>query len=361
MRVLFYSPYLPHHFGGGEKHLFDVASTVSTKHEVFIAIPSEYISREKKLDEIKKKYEDFLNYSLAAITFIPSQLKNGSIYQKLKETKQFDYVYYVTDGSFFLSGARKNNLHIQIPFTNKLNLWEKIKLASWQIKNTNSEFTKNVIEKNWDIKVNFVHHPLVSLDEIQPVKNKEKIILHVGRFFKQLHSKRQDVLVNFFKKLVDENKKELSGWKLLLVGSVEDEEYVAEIRKQITGYPIEIMTEVSRETLVKLYKKAAIYWHATGFGVDETSNPEKVEHFGITTIEAMAAGCVPVVINKGGQKEIIGSELNELLWDSQEQCFNITKKLITEPNEYTKLQEQSLDRVKKFSKPEFELLVWKMF
>ncbi|MBP7843091.1 glycosyltransferase, partial [Candidatus Woesebacteria bacterium] len=125
--------------------------------------------------------------------------------------------------------------------------------------------------------------------------------------------------------------------------------------------PIEILTDVSREMLVKLYRKAAIYWHATGFGVDETVNPEKVEHFGITTIEAMAAGCVPIVINKGGQKEILGSELQDLLWNSESECLDATKKIISEVSEYEKYQSISLERVKKFSKPVFEATIWKMF
>ncbi len=361
MKVLFYSPYIPNHFGGGEKHFFDVASVVATKHEVSVAIPHEYLSRENNSNIIKKKYETFLNYSLQNIQFIASDLKNGSVLDKLKETRQFDYVYFVTDGSFFISGAKKNNLHIQIPFTNKLNIWEQIKLATWQIKNTNSEFTKSVVEKSWHTKVTFVHNPLVSLEEIKSQDEKEKIIIHVGRFFKQLHSKRQDVLVAFFKKLVDQNKKELAGWKLLLVGSVEDEQFLAEIKSLITGYPIEILTNVSREMLVKLYRKASIYWHATGFGVDETVNPEKVEHFGITTIEAMAAGCVPVVINKGGQKEILGSELKTLLWNSETECLETTKNIILNASEYEKYQRISLQRVKKFSKPVFEATIWKMF
>lgn len=361
MRVLFYSKYIPDHFGGGEKHLFDVATTVAHKHEVFISVPHSIISRENDKKAIIEKYEKFLNYSLDTVQFVSSILNDGSIYEKLKETKKYDYVYYATDGSFFLSMAKKNNLHIQIPLTNKLNLWQKIKLASWQIKNTNSEFTKNVIEKSWNTTVNFVHHPMVSLEEIQLGKNKEKIILHVGRFFKQLHSKRQDILVSFFKKLIDQNSAELSDWRLVLVGSVEDEQYLQEVIDLSKSYPIEIKTNVTRDELINLYKKAKIYWHATGFGIDEMVEPEKVEHFGISTIEAMAAGCVPVVINKGGQKEIIGTKLSNLLWNSQEDCLTETIRLIINQEHYVQMQQEVLERVKLFSRQEFEKVLWEMF
>lgn len=357
MKVLFYSPYIPKHFGGGEKHVFDVATTVAKKHTVFIAVPS--IDQNKAV-EIRTQYEAFLNYSLENITFIQSSLFTGSAFEKLKETSQYDYVYAVTDGSFFLSAAKKNNLHIQIPFTNALSFFDKIKLTSWNIKNSNSEFTKSVVEKSWRVKVDYVHHPLVSLEEIKPQKQKEKIILNVGRFFRQLHSKRQDILVSFFIEL-QKTVPEAKDWKLILVGSVEDSEYLEEVRMLAKGYSISILTDVSRTELISLYQKAAIYWHATGYGVDEAEHPEKVEHFGITTIEAMAAGCVPVVINKGGQKEIIGTELQQLLWDSQEDCLNTTQALLQDTAQFAKTQEQTLRRVQQFSSQEFEKVVWKMF
>ena len=53
------------------------------------------------------------------------------------------------------------------------------------------------------------------------------------------------------------------------------------------------------------YKLAKIYWHASGFGEDLETHPEKAEHFGITTVEAMINGLVPIVIDAGGQKEIV--------------------------------------------------------
>lgn len=365
MRVLFYSPYIPDHFGGGEKHLFDVASTVATKHTVCIALPIELFSRENNekdaIAEIKQKYETFLNYQLDGITFVPSSMKNGSILQKLQESRTFDYIYYATDGSFFLSLAKKNNLHIQIPFTNTLGIWEKIKLSNWNIKNTNSEFTKQVVEKSWNTKINYVHYPLVSLEEIRSQEKKENVILNVGRFFRQLHSKRQDILVQFFKKMHDNYANELKGWKLILVGTVEDESYLQEIKNAAQGYPIEIKTAVSRPELIQLYQLAAIYWHATGYEVDETVHPEKVEHFGISTIEAMAAGCVPIVINKGGQKEILGDQLQDLLWNSEDECIESTIKVIQERKQYLDYQKRSLDRVRKFSRTEFERVLWKMF
>ena len=42
-----------------------------------------------------------------------------------------------------------------------------------------------------------------------------------------------------------------------------------------------------------------------GFGIDPEKNPENTEHFGMTTLEAMSSGCIPLVVPYGGQREIV--------------------------------------------------------
>jgi glycosyltransferase involved in cell wall biosynthesis len=361
-KVCFYSPYIPDHFGGGEKHLFDVMRVVAQKHQCFLAIPG--LNQDNRV-EIKEKYQQFLNYSLDFVELINSPIPDKSFWQKLLFTRKFDSFYYVTDGSLFLSFAGVNHLHIQIPFTDKKGYFDRLKLESWQVKNTNSEFTKKVIEKNWQTKIDLVHYPLVEAKEFKidtkTLEKKEKIILNVGRFFTHLHSKRQDVLVKFFKEMCEKYPQVTKGWKLVLIGSIEDQEYFDQVRKNSLHSPIEIYTDVSRESLINWFKKSKIYWHATGFGINELENPEKVEHFGITTVEAMAAGTVPVVINKGGQKEVLSSELSELLWDDQNDCLSKTLKLIKEEKELTKFQKKVIERSEFFGKNEFEKRVWRMF
>lgn len=361
MKVCFFSPYLPNSsVGGGEKHLFDIALVASRKYSVFIAINQDVWQDRQSMIE---KYQNFLGKSLDQVTFIKSPLfsKEASFFKKLLWTKKFDYLFYWTDGSLFFSLAKINNLHFQIPFTNKLSFLDRIKLSRWQIKNSNSEFTKRVIEKHWQTKVDLVHHPLVNVSEFRTNQNKEKIILNVGRFFRQLHSKKQDVLVKLFEKLCDQHPELMKDYKLVLIGANEDEDYVREIKQLAVGLKIEIYHDISREELIKWYKKAQIYWHATGYGENELKNPEKVEHFGITTIEAMAAGAIPVVINKGGQREILNGELAELLWESDDQAIETTSKLISDPEKQLLFKKAIKNRLIHFDQPEFEQRVWEMF
>jgi glycosyltransferase involved in cell wall biosynthesis len=362
MRICLYSPYIPKHTGGGEKYLFDVAMVLAEKHEVFIAIPQLDVEQE---NAIRLRYERFLQKSLKTISFIPSPLGTGASFtSKWLWTKQFDVLYYATDGSLFFSGAKKNILHIQLPLQlNKTSLMEKLKLANWQIKNTNSEFTKQVVEKSWQTHIDVVHHPKIDVDEIKAAAQhikKEKVIVSVGRFFRQLHSKRQDVMVNIFHQLLEKLPTQTKGWKLVLIGGVEDQEYLAEVKRLAGKAPIEIYTDLDREQLVEWYGKASIYWHAAGYGIDEKTHPEKLEHFGISTVEAMAAGCAPLVYGKGGQVEIMGAELHDQLWLSDEECIQKTQQFIVNGEKRQAIGVAAQERAQIFGPETFAQKLWQM-
>jgi glycosyltransferase involved in cell wall biosynthesis len=356
MKICLYSPYLPDHTGGGEKYLFDVAEVLSQKHEVVMAINQPLTA--PKIQDIKHKYETFLNRSLKKISFVSTPVGTESnLVTKLLWTKAFDVMYYQTDGSLFFSLARKNILHIQVPLKLDKSGWlEQLKLANWNVKNTNSEFTKSVVEKSWPTKIDVVHHPLVELGTTKPFEpeKKAKVILNVGRFFTQLHAKRQDVMVKMFTTLIEKNSQISRGWKLVLIGGVEDQAFTDQISKQAQNLPIEIYHSVSRDQLIEWYQRASIYWHAAGFNVDQAEHPEKVEHFGISTAEAMLAGAAPVVIGKGGQPEILGDDLQNWLWQTEAECLEKTLMLMEDKQLRTEVQAVAHDRAHTFGREPFE-------
>jgi hypothetical protein len=72
---------------------------------------------------------------------------------------------------FFLF-TKKNILHIQVPLTlNKRSLIERLKLKNYQLKNSNSYFTKDYVEKHWPVTIDLVHQPLVNLEEFNSQVN----------------------------------------------------------------------------------------------------------------------------------------------------------------------------------------------
>jgi glycosyltransferase involved in cell wall biosynthesis len=361
MKIVFFSPYLPKHFGGGEKYLLDCAAIMAQAgHQVYVACARQTPISAAEASQIKQAYEDFFHIDLSLVQLISTPLfTSDKWYQKLWWTRQFDCLYYQTDGSLFFSLATENILHIQVPFTSKKSSWlERLKLSNYQIKNTNSHFTKQQIEKSWQTKIDFVHQPYVNLREFDKQKiEKENIILSVGRFFCQLHSKRQDVLVEMFGLLY---KQLPSNWRLVLVGQREDEEFADRVHRLAKDLPIDFVHQADRDQLINYYQKASIYWHAAGYQIDEELNPEKVEHFGISTLEAMAAEAVPVVINKGGQKEILSPELESCLWNSKEDCLQKTLSLVKDSVDRQKLSTLAKKKSLEFSKKKFAKILIKM-
>ena len=197
-----------------------------------------------------------------------------------------------------------------------------------------SEFTRNWISRRWH-RSSEVLYPPVASGGFVTLRKKNKI-LSVGRFFAGSHNKNHLTMIRAFKRLVDTG---LTDWEFHLAGSVEPgsihQDYLQNVQTAAKGYPIVVHTDLAFDRLRELFGESKIYWHATGFGTNSDREPEKMEHFGITTVEAMLCGCVPVVINLGGQPEIVTSGVNGFLWNDVDELINWTRILISDP-EYRK-------------------------
>jgi glycosyltransferase involved in cell wall biosynthesis len=104
--------------------------------------------------------------------------------------------------------------------------------------------------------------------------------------------------------------------KLQLAGASHKEpqhrEHLTGLREKAKGLPVEFHVDLDRDSLNALYQRATVYLHAAGWGVNTDQNPEMVEHFGISIIEAMSAGCIPIVFAVGGPVEIVKHGVNGL-------------------------------------------------
>jgi glycosyltransferase involved in cell wall biosynthesis len=232
-------------------------------------------------------------------------------------------------------------------------------IDTYQVLWSNSEFTRKWTQKYWH-RESEVLYPPIDFEEFR-VGMKQPMILNVGRFFAGNHNKKHLEMVQAFKSMVDEG---LGGWELHLVGNLaageEHTKYLETIQRAAQGYPIILHQNLPYQHLSDLYAESAIYWHASGYGEDENREPVKFEHFGITTIEAMASGCVPVVIGKGGQKEIVTHGVNGYLWNSLDELKRYTLNVVQDEVLRNSLSHAATLSLEKFNRKNFQAQIDKV-
>ena len=170
----------------------------------------------------------------------------------------------------------------------------------------NSRYTQEWIRRLWHHESEVLYPPIAVVGP-QPAAHRDKIVLSVGRFITPGlgHAKRQLEMVQWFGELVRSGR--LPDWKMRVVGGCEVSQlpYLRRVQAAAQGLPISVEANVSREAVQRLYSTAAIFWSATGYGQNESAHPWSNEHFGMTTVEAMSGGCVPIVIDRAGGREIV--------------------------------------------------------
>jgi len=222
-------------------------------------------------------------------------------------------------------------------------------IDSYTAVTANSAFTSEWIQKMWDVTAPVVYS---TGERMGPALPKEKMILNVGRFVGvgRADDKHQATMLKTFRKLEDLHN---DGWQLHFAGTIlpgEDaRRQASELASAARGLPVVFHFDAGFLKLRELYRRAAIYWHATGFGSSPTDRPEKQEHFGVTTVEAMSAGAVPVVINSGGQREIVTHELDGFLWDDLDGLVAHTRRLAGDAELSRRLSLQALLSSARFS------------
>ena len=212
----------------------------------------------------------------------------------------------------------------------------------------NSAFTAHWTRELWGREAAVLHPPV----SLRPPGPKSGSILSVGRFIPtgRGHSKKQLELVQAFRRLVDEG---LTDWTLHLVGGLAGpgREYYAELLRQSAGYPVELHPDASGAELAELYAHASIYWHAAGLGEQD---PERLEHFGISTVEAMSAGAVPVVVGLGGLVETVRDGVDGYLFADLDQLVARTRELGADPRLLARMSASAQVRAQDFSLPAFD-------
>lgn len=349
MKIAVYSPYLDS-FGGGERYMMTIAEACSLGNVVDILLDQHL--KELGVDYLKDTLSKRFDLNLKTVNFIKAPIgRNSSFLSRIFFLAKYDVLFYLTDGSIFYPTGKRNILHIQSPLVGQpaKGIWGKLKLKGWDLIIYNSKFTKENSKRNWPLSSQVIYPP-ADVQHVQPLK-KKKYILSVGRFFGYLKDKKHELLIKTFKELFETGR--IKEWSLHLVGSAGDgdRDYLAKLQGLAKRLPIKFYPNLDYHNLIKLYGQSSIYWHAAGFGEDD---PVKMEHFGISTVEAMAGGCVPVVIAKGGQKEIVEDGRSGYLWETLNELKRVTIELTEDSNLRNQMAGQATARAKNFSQEIFK-------
>lgn len=347
--AVLHSPY-PLTPGGGEKYLLTIAKVLHDRgYRVTLALDEVYsklriakIARELQLenpicdcmriDEIDAKPEIFIAMGNHVVPDTPAI---GKI-------------------SIF---------HCQFPFpASKQQLLRSELLNDFDFVLVNSEFTANWFEATvkgeaLDPRPIEILNPPVDLlpGSSQNQFRKRNSIVSIGRFFRNGHSKRHDVMIQAFKEL----SATLPGASLTLIGSSthnpDDMSYLAELRQMSQGSNIEIIVDASREEINAVLAESEIYWHAAGMHVNHYRAPESLEHFGIAVVEAMSSGAIPLVFHKGGPASIVRNDIDGFTYGSADELILITHELCSMPAEkVSRLRQNAIERTRAFSVTEFK-------
>jgi glycosyltransferase involved in cell wall biosynthesis len=352
MRIGIFDPYLDD-LGGGEKYMMTLAACLSKDHEVTV-----FWDRQDDVEALKRRFGISLETIKVKKNIFSPQVR---FFERVKASRNYDAFVILSNGSIPFVFPTKLFIHIQqpLPEKNGRSFKDKVKLKHISAIFYNSQFTKKYNDPLFPGVKSSVIYPPVSLVPVKKEKVsslKENIIMHVGRFrvnnLETKDYKKQGFMIDAFKKLVDSG---LKSWKFELASSVkkEDEEAFTSLKESAKGYPIEFHINKSNKELFGLYEKAKIYWHASGYGEDLEKHPELAEHFGITTVEAMSAGAVPVVINSGGQREIVTNGKNGILWNSLDELLEQTTHLAKDEKLWRELSQNAIIRAADFSEEKF--------
>lgn len=275
-----------------------------------------------------------------------------------KFTKNYDLFFYCSKG-LLTGNAKKNIAIIHFPMDKKESFptYKKYPFLKFIAQKTdlnyinkydyfipNSNFTKYWLQQKWNIKDNKIQvlYPPVTKIKKTEEKQKDKILI-CSRIEK---SKKIDKLIYAYTKSNFLSK----NTKLIIAGSTKNEspEYVKYL--QNINPSVEFIFNPSREKIEDLYASSFIFWHAKGY---EELDPYQMEHFGITTVESMSAKCIPIVINKGGQTEIVTDECG-FKWNNLDELIKYTEEIYSGKLDISSMQKNCVERSNLYSKENYQ-------
>ncbi len=152
-----------------------------------------------------------------------------------------------------------------------------------------SDFTRGFVEKKWgrDSRTLYPPCPVNAFSGLSRVPQRENLVVTVGRIVPE---KRFHLFVELARLV--------PGTRFVAIGSLSDQAlpYFEQMERSAPENVSFVLSPLRR--VKDLLGRAMAYVHCA-----------ENEHFGITIVEAMAAGCVPIVHDSGGPREIVTGDV----------------------------------------------------
>lgn len=351
IRIGFFNPY-PSGLGGGEKYLYTIL-------EEAVRMPDADVVLLSPAPPDLERWRE-LNVYVEPGSF---RWRQAGMLSVTRKSRGLDLFVAITNHFPPLSLARRSAVIIQFPFARLRDpgrrlgfarvAERRLRLRSYDVMLCYSDFVRRAIIERLEIRAPLVIAPPVDTAQAPP-SNKGLDVIAVGRFFPSAdaNNKKHDVLIDAFRRLSQDPRS--AGWTLHLAGGCYDDpdsvQHLRELRARAHDLPVRFYVNAERGELASLYAQSALFWHAAGHG---ETQPERFEHFGITTVEAMAHGCVPIVPALGGQTEIVADGRNGRLWRSVDELVAISAALMDAPQHARALAATARHDAERFGKGRF--------
>jgi glycosyltransferase involved in cell wall biosynthesis len=301
--ALVYTPF-PIAPGGGERYLFSAARSLAMTHDVVICTDSIVSSAR-------------VRFACHALGIAPFAFRVATFCEAMSWPDRPDVTFVMGNEIIppIPAVGRTNIYHLQFPFP-----WLNVGVLDFDRINrfdaivVNSDFTlewarRRLAEAGARAAPNIVKiYPAIR----RPARPRRVAagalrVVTVGRFFVGGHSKRQDVFLDIIQHARTAHGCPLTG---VIIGSIHDSDegraYHASVAEKADAMGgIRLVREASRGELEQELAEADIYLHCAGYDVAVAAKPHCVEHFGISLVEAIAAGCYPLAYRAGGPIEIM--------------------------------------------------------
>jgi glycosyltransferase involved in cell wall biosynthesis len=202
----------------------------------------------------------------------------------------------------------------------------------------NSTFTAQAIKREIGIDVKIVH-PGCDISRFENLDRKDdgKSMVYVARIHPD---KRQYFLIHVMHKMHEVG--DLNDFKLILCGGGDSEPYLLRLHKLIRKLKLEdgiiIIKNFDDKLLPELLSKCTLYLHPS------------IETFGISIVEAMAAGLPAIVYDHGGQRDIVSHGVDGFLaGDDIEEWTRYINKLLTNRTLLREMSEAARRKAMDFS------------